>query len=267
MTIPFFKYQGAGNDFVIIDQRNQQYIDESQTDLIHFLCDRRFGVGGDGLMFIETSEKADFKMNYFNADGRQSSMCGNGGRCIVSLAHHLGIVGEHCVFDAIDGLHEASMLAGHDVALKMIDVDSVSKEDEDYVLDTGSPHFIRLCPNLNELDLTLAAHEIRYGARYKEEGINVNFIEPTEDGIAIRTYERGVEDETLACGTGVTAAAIAWAVKNEHFGQQSYQVQAAGGALSVKFDRHKDSFKEVWLTGPATLVFQGEIEVKADQEG
>lgn len=261
MTVPFFKYQGAGNDFVIIDQREQTYINELQKDLIHFLCDRRFGVGGDGLMFIETSDKADFKMNYFNADGRQSTMCGNGGRCIVSLAHHLGIVGEHCVFDAIDGLHEASMLGGQEVALKMIDVDSVSKEDEDYVLDTGSPHFIRIGPSLNELDLTTAAREIRYSARYKDEGINVNFIEPVDNGIAIRTYERGVEDETLACGTGVTAAAIAWAMKNEHFGKQSYKVQAAGGALSVTFERQNDSFTEVWLTGPATLVFHGEIDL------
>ncbi len=258
LKIPFYKYQGAGNDFVILDQTEQTYVSPSDKILIRQICDRRFGVGADGLMYIERSKQADFKMVYFNADGRPSSMCGNGGRCIVALAHKLGIIGgTTCVFDAVDGLHKAKILTSTDISIEMKDVDKIISDNDDYILNTGSPHFVRFVDQIEGINMVQLGRGIRNSERFIKDGINVNYVSKANGKLQIRTYERGVEDETLACGTGVTAAAIAAAERSAMIGKGSTQVEAMGGDLNVSFERDPDGFKNIWLTGPAVFVFEG----------
>ncbi len=261
MQINFYKYQGAGNDFVMIDNRTGNF--KNDTKLINWLCDRRFGIGGDGLILLEESSQveAHFKMTYFNADGRQSTMCGNGGRCIVAFAQFLGIIKDECIFEAIDGLHEASIEGDDIVNLKMIDVDDVTQSSQDCFLDTGSPHHIKFVDNLEAINIQVEGAALRYSDRYKTfGGANINFVEVRNSDLNIRTYERGVEAETLACGTGITAAALAAALK---FNLESpIHVKAIGGDLSVNFRRKASKFKDVWLNGPAQQVFKGVIDVK-----
>ena len=266
----FYKYQGAGNDFVMLDQRVKQIITRADTAFIERLCDRRFGIGGDGLILLQEIEGFDFEMVYFNADGRESSMCGNGGRCIAAFAQDLGIVDGYCRFLAIDGDHEARISnADQDgeawVELKMSNVQKVENEGNTFVLNTGSPHYVRFEKSVDELDMVAEGRAVRYGERFKKEGINVNLVcfQPSEakpQGLQIRTYERGVEDETLACGTGVTAAAIA-SYFHEKLQPGAYEipVEARGGNLSVRFNAHANgSFTDIWLCGPAAFVFKGE---------
>lgn len=263
----FWKYQGAGNDFILLDQRTGATITRADPQRVARLCDRRFGIGGDGLILLQHRAGYDFEMIYFNADGRESSMCGNGGRCIAAFAHDLGLVDDHCRFLAIDGPHEAHVTASagsqadYWVELKMADVPAIEQQDPDtYILDTGSPHYVRFVARVDELDMVAAGRAVRYGERFREQGINVNLVEPTATGLRIRTYERGVEDETLACGTGVTAAALADALRNPVAdGSHETQVQARGGQLSVRFEADGAGFREVWLCGPAVRVFTGEI--------
>ncbi len=254
----FFKYQGAGNDFVLIDNRDLQF-NANDTALVAQLCDRRFGVGADGLMLLQQRAGYDFEMVYYNADGNPGSMCGNGGRCIVSFAKHLGIIDRSTRFLAVDGEHEATINDAADwVSLKMIDVDGVNTDGEDFVLNTGSPHYVKIVNNLKELDVFTAGRAIRYNDSYREAGINVNFAEAIEGGYQVRTYERGVEDETLACGTGVTAVAIAMAWHNNQLGELHTPVKAMGGDLTIRFFHLGDGvFKDIYLEGPAKLVFEG----------
>lgn len=260
MLLTFQKYQGTGNDFVMIDQRTQKYIDHNDQKRIAFLCDRRFGIGADGLIFLELSENYDFKMVYFNADGRQSTMCGNGGRCIVHFAWSLGVCGQETSFEAIDGLHKGKILDKDSVSIQMSDVQNITIEpDQTYVLNTGSPHYVKLVENLPE-NIKTSGAEIRYSEEYKQEGINVNFVKINENGIEVGTYERGVEDETLSCGTGVTAAAIATYLDKKS-NNNHVNIQTKGGQLSVSFEQAGDTFKNIWLTGPATKVFDGNIEI------
>lgn len=262
-NIPFHKYQGAGNDFVMVDNRAGIFPDASDVALIARLCDRRFGIGADGLILLENAPDFDFRMVYFNADGRESSMCGNGGRCIVAFAKHLGIIGEHCRFTAIDGPHEARMAAPDWVELNMSDVAAVTQtSDGDYVLNTGSPHYVQFVDQLEELPVAALGRKIRYSETYQAAGINVNFVEPTETGIAVATYERGVEDETLSCGTGVTAAAIAFYLKNPKAGNTDVSIDTKGGKLRVRFKPVGSRFEEVWLCGPAVRVFEGVFSVQ-----
>ncbi|HLP93574.1 MAG TPA: diaminopimelate epimerase [Saprospiraceae bacterium] len=263
----FWKYQGAGNDFIMVDQRQKQWLTRTDTDRIARLCDRRFGIGADGLILLESKSGFDFEMIYFNADGRESTMCGNGGRCIAAFAHHLGIVGEKCLFHAIDGPHEASIRAETAdncwVELKMIDVQQVEYDKDAYVLNTGSPHYVQFVSQLDQKDMVREGKAVRYGERFKQEGINVNLIESNPDGtLKIRTYERGVEDETLACGTGVTAAAIAAFIRQKApLGDFEIPVHARGGDLAVRFSAQADgSFSQIWLCGPAVRVFEGTIQ-------
>lgn len=259
MSIPFQKYQGTGNDFVIIDQRTKKYIDHKNKNQIAFLCDRRFGIGADGLILLEYSEKYDFKMIYFNADGRQSSMCGNGGRCIIHFAWALGVCGDETIFEAIDGLHKGKILDDNIVSIQMADVsDIIIKDDQTYVMNTGSPHYVRLTEYLPE-NIKVSGAEIRYSDEYKQEGINVNFVKINQTNIEVATYERGVEDETLSCGTGVTAAAIAKFIDQKDK-QNNVNIQTKGGQLSVSFEHDGETFKNIWLTGPATKVFEGKLE-------
>lgn len=262
MTLDFYKYQGTGNDFIIIDNRTQ-FFSKNNTNLVNFLCDRKFGIGADGLMLLEKPEIEgdDFKMVYYNADGNQSSMCGNGGRCLVAFANFLGIIKDEAQFTAIDGPHKATLSNGL-VSLQMQDVKEIQQEGEDLFLDTGSPHHIEFTGALDSLDVKKQGAAIRYNQKYKEEGTNVNFVEQlSANEYKVRTYERGVEDETLSCGTGVTAVAIAASASNRTSGE-SVKLHTRGGELSVSFIKDGDGYSEVWLTGPATQVFKGEIVCK-----
>ena len=254
MEIHFYKYQGTGNDFIILDNRDGKY--NSLTDsAIEIMCHRKFGIGADGLMLLENADGFDFKMRYHNADGKEGSMCGNGGRCLVKFAHDHGIVKDAYHFIASDGPHDATIQENGLVRLKMKDVDNVSVSHESSVLNTGSPHYIHWVTDLDGYDVYNQGKNIRYNEVYKAEGINVNFVKKEENGIRVRTYERGVEDETLSCGTGVTAAAIA---SSETIGQQHINVQVEGGALAVSFNRIAEKhFTDVWLIGPATFVYKG----------
>lgn len=259
MKVEFYKYQGAGNDFVMIDQRKQKY--SLSTQQIAFLCDRRFGVGGDGLILLDDSDAYDFKMVYYNSDGNESTMCGNGGRCIVSFAHQLGLIGEQCTFEAIDGLHEALVLSPDHIQLQMQDVNEIVSTENQLFLNTGSPHHIEFVENLEAVDVATEGSKIRNSELYGKSGSNVNFVNCVNNSIHVRTYERGVEAETLACGTGVTAAAIA-AHHKGHIPSNAIPVKAVGGELKVdfKWDESAKKYHDIWLTGPAKFVFQGNIE-------
>ncbi len=256
MQQTFYKYQGTGNDFVMIDNR-QQTFDKNNIERIMFLCDRRFGIGADGLILIEDHSNADFEMIYFNADGSQS-LCGNGGRCAVAFAKQLGIIDDKATFEAIDGLHHATIENGI-VKLQMLDVDLVEIHDSHVFLNTGSPHHVQFEDDLSILDIKTKGAKIRYGAPYNEPGSNVNFVKKISDAtFAVRTYERGVEDETLSCGTGVTAVAIAMHALGES-SNNLITLNAQGGELQVSFDVVDRVYKNVWLIGPAKFVYTGEI--------
>ncbi|WP_111708632.1 diaminopimelate epimerase [Lutibacter citreus] len=259
MNVHFYKYQGTGNDFIMIDNRDLSFPKEN-VNLINSLCDRRFGVGADGLILLEPSKKEDFTMVYFNADGNEGSMCGNGGRCLVAFAKQLNIIDENTTFDAIDGLHHATIKNGI-VSLKMIDVNTIQVSEEYSFLNTGSPHHISFCDNVSNINVKELGAQIRYGAPYFKEGTNVNFAEKTNsNSFKVRTYERGVEDETLACGTGVTAVAIA-AHKTNITTNNQIKLEVLGGNLEVSFDVNENTYTNVYLTGPAKFVFEAEINI------
>lgn len=258
MQLPFYKYQGTGNDFILIDNRDLKF---GNLD-VKFLCNPKFGIGADGLMLVQNKEGYDFEMVYYNSDGNVSTMCGNGGRCIVHFAKFLDVFkGNTTLFWAIDGEHEA-LIDGDYVELKMINVDTVENIDKDFSLNTGSPHYIVFDNNISDINLIEAATKIRYNDVYSKEGINVNFIEQLDnETIKVRTYERGVENETYSCGTGVTAAAIAYKIhanlKSSHY---SINIETIGGDLKVKFKGETD-FHDIWLCGPAVQVFLGIINI------
>jgi diaminopimelate epimerase len=260
MKIPFYKYQGTGNDFVMIDQRQHTYVKIDDQKTIEKLCDRRFGIGGDGLILIVNDSETDFRMVYFNADGRQSSMCGNGGRCIVKFAHDLGVVGNSCTFNAIDGLHSAKIDENGQVHLHMLDVNVVSKDGDAYVMNTGSPHYVIFNVE-HPLSIREAGASIRYNETYAKEGININFCTVGEDKINVATYERGVEDETYSCGTGVVASAIAYGINAGLSGDVKVEVITKGGHLEVAYHNEGFHFTDIQLIGPAQKVFSGEIEI------
>jgi diaminopimelate epimerase len=260
MLVQFTKYQGTGNDFIILDNRTSKYSFIS-SDQVRRLCDRRLGIGADGLMLLNEKKGYDFEMKYHNSDGRESSMCGNGGRCIVKFAYQLGIHRSDYRFLAVDGEHEAEIDTDDEVSLKMIDVDKIKKMRGDFVLNTGSPHYVKIVTDVTELDVFKKGRDIRYSKDFELEGINVNFVEQTEeDKIMVRTYERGVEDETYSCGTGVVASALV-CYHNEN-GFNDVMVKTLGGNLNVEFDRLDDErYANIWLTGPAEKVFEGIVEI------
>lgn len=259
MKIHFFKYQGAGNDFVVIDNRRLTF-PASDVERVARLCDRRFGVGADGLMLLQNHPQYDFEMRYFNSDGREASMCGNGGRCIVAFAGKLGVIETQTTFLAVDGPHEATLGPADEVNLKMSDVTDVEISGNEYYLDTGSPHFVRFVESLDGLDVFAEGRAVRYNDRFREKGTNVNFVTLADNALTVYTYERGVEAETLACGTGITASALSAALKT---GLQKgmFPVKAKGGNLSVSFEKSNGGFRNIWLKGPATFVFEGTIEI------
>lgn len=259
MEIHFYKYQGAGNDFIIIDNRSLIF-PKNNVELVHKLCDRRFGIGADGLILLETSEKQDFSMIYFNADGKEGSLCGNGGRCIVAFAKKLNIIKSKTTFEATDGLHFAE-IENDLVNLQMADVENIEIHDTHTFLNTGSPHHVNFCDTIANLNIYELGSKIRYGAPYFEVGTNVNFVEQISDNsFRVRTYERGVEDETLACGTGVTAVAIA-ANKTNKTAEERIYIEVLGGNLEVSFKKEGNCYKNVFLKGPAQFVFEGKITV------
>ncbi|WP_299521939.1 diaminopimelate epimerase [Winogradskyella sp.] len=258
MVVTFYKYQGTGNDFIIVDNRLQG-ISKNDTNRIAKWCNRRFGIGADGLILLENDKDSDFKMVYFNADGNESSMCGNGGRCITAFAKFLGIIDTETIFSAIDGLHKAR-IKGSIVELQMQDVTAIDVFDKHLFLDTGSPHHVEMVVDVNTYDVKAKGAKIRYGLPYGEAGSNVNFVEQiSENTFAVRTYERGVEDETLSCGTGVTAVALAMH-KQEMTQMNEVTLKTPGGELKVTFKESKDGYKNVWLIGPAVQVFKGVLE-------
>lgn len=258
MTVTFYKYQGTGNDFIIIDNRLLTF-DKTNCKNIAKLCDRRFGIGADGLILLENHSTADFKMVYYNADGNESTMCGNGGRCISAFANFLGIVEDKATFEAIDGLHNAEIETAI-IKLQMQDVSEVEIFENHSFLNTGSPHHVALVEDLVNLDIKNIGAKIRYGAPYNNAGSNVNFVNQISDNtFAVRTYERGVEDETLSCGTGVTAVALAMH-KSGKTKTNHVVLKTEGGKLQVTFNRTEDgNYNNIWLIGPATQVFKGEI--------
>lgn len=260
MTIEFYKYQGTGNDFIILDNRDKLYDGITEKEVQH-ICNRRFGIGADGLMLLNKKEGFDFEMIYFNADGKPSSMCGNGGRCLTKFAYHRGIHKNTYHFLAIDGTHEAEIDLNHIVRLKMNDVNQVEEHASHTLINTGSPHFVRFSRDVQKIDVAATGHEIRYSKEFAAEGVNVNFVEVlNDDSIYVRTYERGVEDETLSCGTGVTAAALLCAHNDNGFNR--VEVKTPGGHLSVEFNKVDDEhFENIWLCGPAEFVFSGSIEI------
>lgn len=259
MEITFYKYQAVGNDFVLIDNRSL-FFDKKNINLVAKLCDRKFGIGADGLILLENHDTLDFKMVYYNADGSESSMCGNGGRSIVHFANFLNIIDANCTFEAVDGLHQASILNGN-ISLQMINVTTISKDKDAFVVNTGSPHYVCFQDELDNLDVKTKGAEIRNNTTYKKEGINVNFVEPlVADTFQVRTFERGVEDETLSCGTGVTAVALCMHYANKTIHNTVY-LKTLGGNLSVTFEKDNNGYKNIFLQGPAELVFSGKIKV------
>ncbi len=260
MELIFYKYEGTGNDFIIIDNRENKI--ELVKEQVRNMCDRHFGIGADGLMLLKNKTGYDFEMQYYNADGNIGSMCGNGGRCIVQFVYDGIMQKPQYLFSAVDGDHKAAIENNGWIDLKMKDVEAVEVTSfSDYILDTGSPHYVKPVGDVWNLNVVKEGREIRYSRRFAANGINVNFVEVNDDeSISVRTYERGVEDETLSCGTGVTASALMFAHNDNGFNRVN--VKTPGGNLAVEFEKKQESvFENIWLCGPATFVFKGKIEV------
>lgn len=251
--ISFYKYQGAGNDFILIDNRTS-VLNTEDHQRIQGLCHRRFGIGADGLMLLQEHPEYAFEMKYYNADGFEGTMCGNGGRCIVQFAHDLGLIDKETEFLGADGAHRATVLPNKQINLEMRGVDTYQTIGDDYFLDTGSPHYVIFVREHDEKRIREDGRTIRL-----QHNCNVNFVQIAAEGeLVVRTYERGVEDETYACGTGVVASSLAYSLRDGAHSPVS--VQALGGKLQVSFQRKNNSFTTIWLTGEALQVYSGQIE-------
>jgi len=259
---PFKKLHGAGNDFIIMHAPAKLL----NNKIIEMLCHRNFGIGADGLILISKGEKVDFKMDYFNADGFGDSMCGNGGRAAAVFAYLELNAKKKMHFEAIDGLHQAEIIlrdgGSFDVKISMNDITDFDLNEERLIVDTGSPHYVKRCDNLAALDIIKTAAPIRYDKSISKDGLNINFMERQKEEIFLRTYEKGVENETLACGTGATAAAIAAAL---WYDMPSARIHSKGGDLEVNFKRKGQKFTDIWLRGPVQLVFEGSIDLQQKQ--
>lgn len=253
----FNKYQGTGNDFILIDNRGDIF-PKKDSNLVAHLCDRKFGIGADGLILLENDKTSDFRMVYYNSDGNESTMCGNGGRCLVAFAQKQGLFTNKTTFNAVDGLHHAKIHKGI-VSLSMNDVDVILEKRNYFFLDTGSPHHVQLVDEVAKLDVQKEGAKLRYGL-YGEKGSNINFVQQTaSNSFRVRTYERGVEDETLSCGTGVTAVALAMHFNKQAEGE-SIIIATEGGELSVEFSYLDGKYTDVTLIGPTDFVFKGDIQ-------
>jgi len=256
MTVEFYKYHGTGNDFVLIDNRSL-FFDKNNTELISKICSRHFGVGADGLILLENDNLYDFKMIYFNSDGKQTSMCGNGGRCIISFAKKLNIIDDKANFMAIDGIHEG-IINNNLIKIKMNTVSEIQNINTGFLLDTGSPHFVKFCDSIDNINVFEFGRELRNNKEISEDGVNVNFTEVIDNSsIKVRTYERGVENETLSCGTGVIASALS-AYKKGLVDTNRIKINTLGGELFVSFE-FNNIYKNIWLEGPAIEVYKGQI--------
>lgn len=262
MTISFVKYHGTGNDFSLIDNRENDIV--LSTEQISNICNRRFGIGCDGLIYILPSDQYDFEMKYYNADGKEGSMCGNGGRCITAFAYHLGIISKYAHFKAIDGEHKSTVHSASKnelfIELSLYDVEVQKQPDSYYFLNTGSPHYVEFVDQLDNIDAKERGKEIRWDQQFQPEGTNVNFVELGEDLLKVITFERGVENITLSCGTGVTAAAIAANLKLND-SKTNYNISTPGGDLKISFDRDNNNFSNIQLSGPVVKVFEGTINI------
>jgi diaminopimelate epimerase len=260
MELEFYKYQGTGNDFVMIDNRSNTFPKEN-TQLVAHLCDRRFGIGADGLILLDTDATTDFRMVYYNSDGNLSSMCGNGGRCLVAFAKKLNVIQNETTFMATDGLHHATVGADGIVSLQMIDVAEIKNTQDYSFLNTGSPHHVQIVEDLQHFNVKENGAAIRYGNLYGQAGSNINFVKKIDETtFSLRTYERGVEDETLACGTGATAVAIAMNATGQT-NSNEINLNVEGGKLAVSFDIEDGKYTNVFLKGPAEFVFKGTIQI------
>lgn len=258
MILPFYKYQGTGNDFVLIDNRQDKF-PKNNTNLVSHICDRRFGIGADGLILLENDTSADFGMTYYNSDGKPGSMCGNGGRCIVAFAKFLGLIDSESTFMAVDGLHYAHISPDDIIRLQMKNVSEIHEKPPAVLMDTGSPHHVQMVSGLKDFDVAREGAKLRYGL-YGKNGRNINFVEALSDNLfSVRTYERGVEDETLSCGTGVTAVALAMHYKGKTK-EREIRIKARGGALTITFEPCKKGYENIFLSGPAVQVFKGEFQ-------
>ncbi len=258
MKIKFTKYQATGNDFIFINGfETSLHLTQAQIQL---LCDRHFGIGSDGLIILRPDEQTDFFMDFYNPDGSIAGFCGNGGRASVIFAAHLGIIDKQTLFRARDGKHRAQITGEDTVKLEMTQVCGIKQHGKEYYLNTGTHHVVIFTENLDQMDIIPTAKEIRYSPRYAPDGTNVNFVEILDKNlIKIRTYEKGVEAETLSCGTGTVASALASAeIKNL---SSPIEVLTRGGKLKVYFEQNNGCFKEVFLQGQANKVFTGEIEI------
>jgi diaminopimelate epimerase len=262
LKLHFYKYHGTGNDFILVDNRDGH--SALAGEKIAALCHRRFGIGADGLIFLEKKPGYDFGMRYYNSDGNESTMCGNGGRCITAFADFLSLGGTAYRFHAIDGEHSGVILSKnaetHYIRLRMNDVTSIEKWGADYILNTGSPHLVRFINDTGSIEVVKEGRSLRFHPDFQPEGINVNFVKTETGGLHVRTYERGVEDETLSCGTGVTASALAFASIQSLPGG-SVNVQTPGGKLTVHFRPLAEGFTDIWLEGPVVRVFDGHIDI------
>ncbi|MEZ5197782.1 MAG: diaminopimelate epimerase [Bacteroidales bacterium] len=262
MKIQFSKYHGAGNDFILIDNRKLQFSPEENK--IARLCNRRLGAGADGLILLSDSISHNFEMKYYNSDGREGTMCGNGGRCVTSFAKDLGIITDKAEFSAIDGTHESVVLQFEDhfsnISVKLNDVSEIIQKEEYFLIDTGSPHYVRFVNKVDRINVFEEGKRIRWEQEFQPTGVNVNFVELNDDRLIVRTFERGVEDVTLSCGTGVTASAIAASVLLGN-GKTHFNIDTYGGRLDVRFQVKNKLYTNVWLTGPVTKVFHGIIDI------
>jgi len=256
MEVDFYKFQGTGNDFIMIDDREESF-DMNDESLIKSLCERRFGIGADGLILLRNHENYSFEMIFFNSTGAKSTFCGNGGRCVLSFAHFLEIFEEKCEFMAFDGVHEG-IVKGDMVSLKMADVTEVNVREDSVVLDTGSPHLVKVVENVKSINVMNKGKKLRFSNEFGDYGINVNFAE-VNDGISIRTYERGDEIESLSCGTGSVATAIAL-YEIEKIDVTNVSINTTGGTLEVSFQHDGKSYVNIWLSGEASMVYSGEFE-------
>lgn len=261
MNLTFYKYQATGNDFILVDNRKGTLGFSDAT--IAFLCNRHTGIGADGMILLSAIPGFDFFMTYFNSDGKESTMCGNGGRCITAFAARLDLIKDKAHFKAIDGIHYAEILTIHNsstlVRLKMKEVDYIYKSGDAFVLNTGSPHWVAFAENVAGLDMIAEGRKIRYGKDFAPDGTNVNYAEINPTSLFVRTYERGVENETLSCGTGATASALAYSTA---YGKSSpVMIHTKGGKLKVSFTKKSDQFRDIWLEGDASFVFKGEINI------
>ncbi len=262
MKISFYKYHGTGNDFIIIDNRENIFAPANEQDTINYLCSRKFGVGADGLMLLNKCKHTDFEMKYFNSDGHESTMCGNGGRCMVGFAQSIGIIENQTTFLAVDGIHEAVIQDGM-ISLKMQNVNNITDHNSYFTINTGSPHYVAFHDDIDNIDVDKEGRAIRESDTFEKEGINVNFVKIIDNNhLYVRTYERGVEAETLSCGTGAIASAIITAVYTGS-GLNHYFISTLGGDLEVKFNlTNNNHYEDIWLTGHAKFIYKGEVDIK-----